>query len=111
MNKILLMAIVLDPRYKLEYVAYCTSILYDANKVDVLKNEVMKLLYALYNEYKGWHGGDVGIGGSSSNNGITLIGSDDDEDDMNVFNKVDTGYKKLKTSNVDLAGKERFKNI
>ncbi|KAL2466802.1 Dimer Tnp hAT domain-containing protein [Abeliophyllum distichum] len=67
----------------------------------------MKLLYALYNEYKEWHCGDVGIGGSSSNNGVTLIGSsDDDEDNMNAFNKVDMGYKKLKTSNVDLGGKD-----
>ncbi|XP_022854621.1 zinc finger BED domain-containing protein RICESLEEPER 2-like [Olea europaea var. sylvestris] len=112
-NKLLLLAIVLDPRYKFEYVAYCASILYNENKVDVLKSEVMKMLYALYNEYKGRHGIDDGIGGHNSNNGLTSVdGSDDDEDgdrdDMSPFNKVDIGYKKLKTSNVDLPGKDEI---
>ncbi|XP_022883487.1 zinc finger BED domain-containing protein RICESLEEPER 3-like [Olea europaea var. sylvestris] len=79
MNKLLLLAIVLDPRYKFKCVAYCASILYDDNKVDVLKSEVIKMLYALYNEYKGRSDDDEDGDGDG----------DGDGDDMSPFNKIE----------------------
>ncbi|XP_022845309.1 zinc finger BED domain-containing protein RICESLEEPER 2-like [Olea europaea var. sylvestris] len=78
MNKILIVAVVLDPRYKLEFVVHCIGILYDSVKVEATKTEVMKILYALYNQYKGCHRSKNGASGSGSggneyNDGVTLL--------------------------------------
>lgn len=34
MNKLLIIVVVLDPRFKLEYVSFCFESLYDTNKVE-----------------------------------------------------------------------------
>ncbi|XP_022870954.1 zinc finger BED domain-containing protein RICESLEEPER 2-like [Olea europaea var. sylvestris] len=67
MNKILIVAVVLDPRYKLEFVVHCIGILYDSVKVEATKTEVMKILYALHNQYKGCHRSKNGASGSGGN--------------------------------------------
>ncbi|XP_022894049.1 zinc finger BED domain-containing protein RICESLEEPER 2-like [Olea europaea var. sylvestris] len=87
MNKILIVAVVLDPRYKLEFVVHCIGILYDSVKVEATKNEVMKLLYALYNQQKGWQ---------RSNNGPSGSGNGGDE----------SNDGKLKTTKMDFSGKD-----
>ncbi|CAA3027479.1 zinc finger BED domain-containing RICESLEEPER 2-like [Olea europaea subsp. europaea] len=107
MNKILIVAVVLDPRYKLEFVVHCIGILYDSVQVEATKTEVMKLLYALYNQYKGCHrskNGASGSGGNEYNDRVTLLEGSDDDDDWDDCN-FDFGYKKIKTSKMDFAGK------
>ncbi|XP_022850866.1 zinc finger BED domain-containing protein RICESLEEPER 1-like [Olea europaea var. sylvestris] len=52
MNKILIVATVLDPRHKLEFVG-CIGRLYDNILVESTKDEIKNLLYELYNQYKG----------------------------------------------------------
>ncbi|XP_022855693.1 uncharacterized protein LOC111376914 [Olea europaea var. sylvestris] len=92
MHKILIVAVVLDPRYKLEFVVHCIGILYDSVKVEGAKKEVMKLLYALYNQQKGWYRSNNGpngsrSGGDESNEGVTLLeDSNDDDDDWDDCN-------------------------
>ncbi|KAL9411122.1 hypothetical protein AB3S75_044833 [Citrus x aurantiifolia] len=36
MNKLLIIAVVLDPRYKLDYVSFCFESLYDTNKFEAM---------------------------------------------------------------------------
>ena len=36
MKKLLIIAVVLDPRYKLDYVSFCFESLYDTNKVEAI---------------------------------------------------------------------------
>ncbi|XP_022882494.1 zinc finger BED domain-containing protein RICESLEEPER 2-like [Olea europaea var. sylvestris] len=110
MNKILIIAVMLDPRYKLEFVVHCIGILYDSVKVEATKNEVIKLLYALYNQQKGWQRSNngpsgSGSGGDESNDGVTLLEDLNDDDDWDDCN-FDFGYKKLKTTKMDFSGKD-----
>ncbi|XP_022862035.1 uncharacterized protein LOC111382328, partial [Olea europaea var. sylvestris] len=114
MNKILIVAVVLDPRYKLEFVVHCIGILYDSIKVEATKTEVMKIFYTLYNQYKGCHrskngasgsGSESGSGGNEYNDGVTLLEGSDDDDDWDDCN-FDFGYKKMETSKMDFSGKD-----
>ncbi|XP_022875754.1 uncharacterized protein LOC111394226 [Olea europaea var. sylvestris] len=91
MNKILIVAVVLDPGYKFEFVVHCIDILYDSVKVEATKNKVMKLLYALYNQQKGWHHSNNGpsrseSGSDESNDGVTLLEDSNDDDDWDDCN-------------------------
>lgn len=51
MNKLLIIAVVLDPRYKLEYVSFCFESLYDTNKVEAMVASIKDQLVAVYNSY------------------------------------------------------------
>nr|XP_048336254.1 zinc finger BED domain-containing protein RICESLEEPER 2-like [Ziziphus jujuba var. spinosa] len=51
-NKLLLIAIVLDPRYKLEYVSYLFEDAYESGMVESLTRDVKDTLVNLYNFYK-----------------------------------------------------------
>nr|XP_048328389.1 zinc finger BED domain-containing protein RICESLEEPER 3-like [Ziziphus jujuba var. spinosa] len=51
-NKLLLIAVVLDPRYKLEYVSYLFEDAYESGMVESLTKDVKDTLYNLYDFYK-----------------------------------------------------------
>ncbi|XP_022896431.1 zinc finger BED domain-containing protein RICESLEEPER 1-like [Olea europaea var. sylvestris] len=106
MNKILIIAIVLDPRYMLEFVGYCIGRLYDNNLVETTKDEIKSLLYELYNQYKGWNSASNDeCGGNCDFNILMEVSTDDDWDESNNF---DFGYKNLKSNNNDLLGKDEI---
>lgn len=51
MNKLLIIIVVLDLRYKLEYVTFCFESLYDTNKVEAIIASIKDQLVAIYNSY------------------------------------------------------------
>ncbi|XP_077222106.1 zinc finger BED domain-containing protein RICESLEEPER 2-like [Tasmannia lanceolata] len=51
-NIILLVEVVLDPRYKLEYVTFCYSRLYSCEKVNLLEKRVRDTLHRLFEYYQ-----------------------------------------------------------
>ncbi|XP_077237332.1 zinc finger BED domain-containing protein RICESLEEPER 1-like [Tasmannia lanceolata] len=51
-NMMLLLAVVLDPRFKLKYVKFCYSKLYTSDKVSALTNRVGGALHRLFVHYK-----------------------------------------------------------
>ncbi|KAK2646775.1 hypothetical protein Ddye_021970 [Dipteronia dyeriana] len=52
-NKLLIIALVLDPRYKLDYVKFCFGDLFDKNKVNEMTYDIKELLIKLYEFYNG----------------------------------------------------------
>ncbi|KAK2638251.1 hypothetical protein Ddye_026046 [Dipteronia dyeriana] len=52
-NKLLIIALVLDPRYKLDYVKFCFGELFDENKESEMTYDIKKLLIKLYEFYNG----------------------------------------------------------
>ncbi|KAK3212240.1 hypothetical protein Dsin_016946 [Dipteronia sinensis] len=51
--KLLIISIVLDPRYKLHYVSFCFDELYGSEKVEEMTKEIKDLLQGLYGFYGG----------------------------------------------------------
>ncbi|KAL4016504.1 hypothetical protein IC575_024156 [Cucumis melo] len=51
-NKLVFLAVVLDPRYKLDYVGFCIESVHDDAMVKVLVDEIEAYLMRLYNYYK-----------------------------------------------------------
>jgi hypothetical protein len=56
-NMILLVAVVLDPRYKLKYVRYCYRTLYEPEQVVEMSRKVREVLDKLYVHYEALSGG------------------------------------------------------
>ncbi|XP_024024324.1 zinc finger BED domain-containing protein RICESLEEPER 1-like [Morus notabilis] len=58
-NYLLFVAIVLDPRYKMDYLTYCFSIMYDSFTSEILAKNVKDTMYRLHEVYSGDKGGSV----------------------------------------------------
>ncbi|KAL5845422.1 hypothetical protein ACOSQ4_011380 [Xanthoceras sorbifolium] len=56
-NKLLIIAVVLDPRFKLQYVYYCFKILYGVVSVESMSTSIKYALVELYDCYHVLHGG------------------------------------------------------
>ncbi|KAL5864135.1 hypothetical protein ACOSQ3_001649 [Xanthoceras sorbifolium] len=52
-NKLLIIALVLDPRYKLDYVKFCFGDMFDDKKTEEMTCNVRELLIQLYQSYQG----------------------------------------------------------
>ncbi|KAL5818777.1 hypothetical protein ACOSQ4_022619 [Xanthoceras sorbifolium] len=52
-NKLLIIALVLDPRYKLDYVKFCFGDMFDDKKTKEMTSNIRELLIQLYDCYKG----------------------------------------------------------
>lgn len=52
MNKLLIIAVVLDPRYKMEYVSFCYGNLYAPNLVKSMQEGIKELLFSMYDFYR-----------------------------------------------------------
>ena len=52
MNMMLVVAVVLDPRYKLKYVKYCYNLIYASDKVNDLVRRVRELMNRMYVHYQ-----------------------------------------------------------
>ncbi|KAL5790391.1 hypothetical protein ACOSQ2_005279 [Xanthoceras sorbifolium] len=52
-NKLLIIALVLDPRYKLDYVKFCFGDMFDDKKTKEMTCDIRELLIQLYECYKG----------------------------------------------------------
>ncbi|XP_059658578.1 zinc finger BED domain-containing protein RICESLEEPER 1-like [Cornus florida] len=69
-NMMSVVAIVLDPRFKLNYVGYCYSQVYDYNMVNALIEKVIGVLKRIYREYEKL---DVDISSSSQTSNIMVV--------------------------------------
>ncbi|KAL5820816.1 hypothetical protein ACOSQ3_022698 [Xanthoceras sorbifolium] len=52
-NKLLIIALALDPRYKLDYVKFCFGDMFDDKKTKEMTSNIRELLIQLYDCYKG----------------------------------------------------------
>ncbi|KAK2658984.1 hypothetical protein Ddye_005517 [Dipteronia dyeriana] len=62
-NKLLIVAVVLDPRYKLQYVSYCFSVFYGATNRESMTSNIKNVLVELYECYSALFSGGGGGGG------------------------------------------------
>ncbi|XP_024026800.1 zinc finger BED domain-containing protein RICESLEEPER 2-like [Morus notabilis] len=58
-NYLLSVAVVLDPRYKMDYLTYCFSIVYDSCTSETLTKNVKDTMYRLHDVYSGDNGESV----------------------------------------------------
>ena len=77
-NKLLLISIVLDPRYKLDYVIFCLGHLYGNDKGEEMTKGLKELLCRLYECYNGRNSNSIGT--QSSNDFQLLNGMNVDKD-------------------------------
>ncbi|KAM1196746.1 hypothetical protein ACFX2I_008432 [Malus domestica] len=68
-NKLLIVSVVLDPRFKLDYVSFCFSEIYDDSMVEEMVKGVKELLFRLYKVYSA----------SDSTPGCPEASNDDDQ--------------------------------
>ena len=52
MNKLLYVAVVLDPQNKLEFVEYCFKRMYASEEAEVITKKVKETVVELFNEYR-----------------------------------------------------------
>jgi len=87
-NILLYVAVVLDPRYKMKYVAFCLRKLYSEDEVknvmDFIKNALGKLVHFYTTNNSNGQSGEHKQGGTSSEQKISVVDSDED-DDVNMF--------------------------
>ncbi|KAH9780887.1 BED-type domain-containing protein [Citrus sinensis] len=98
-NMLLIMANVLDPRCKLDFVIWCFSSLYDIRKVDELRVNIKELLLKLFGSY----GGE-----SNPNRGERSSDVHDSASSSHGSFDAFTQFRKMKeSSNDDIIGKKR----
>ncbi|KAK2647712.1 hypothetical protein Ddye_015201 [Dipteronia dyeriana] len=84
-NKLLIIAVVLDPRYKLQYVSYYFAVLYGVANCDSMTGNIKDALVELYECYSALYGGGgVGDGGIDRVDGIPSFG-DLESENSSVF--------------------------
>ncbi|KAK2648832.1 hypothetical protein Ddye_016321 [Dipteronia dyeriana] len=89
-NKLLIIALVLDPRYKLDYVKFCFGDLFDENKVNEMTYDIKELLIKLYEFYNG-------VDNISSSDPVSRSIPLENEGDMGKVNEnVDFRLERLK---------------
>ncbi|KAL0007898.1 hypothetical protein SO802_009400 [Lithocarpus litseifolius] len=85
-NVLLYVAVVLDPRKKLDYLNYCLSNLYGENVAKVITNRVQHVLKRLYEHYNSTLSSYVSIQSASEISRMEGVGVvDDDDDDPDRF--------------------------
>ncbi|KAK0585151.1 hypothetical protein LWI29_023987 [Acer saccharum] len=90
LNKLLIIALVLDPRYKLDYVKFCFGDLFEENKVNEMTYDIKELLIKLYEFYKG-------VDNISSSDQVSRSIPLENEGDMGKVNEnVDFRLERLK---------------
>ena len=91
-NVLLYVAVVLDPRKKLDYLNYCLLNLYGENVAKVITDLVESVLKRLYEHYNSTHSSYVSIQSASEISRMEGVGVDvDDDDDPNRF--IGSQYK------------------
>ncbi|CAN1289650.1 Zinc finger BED domain-containing protein RICESLEEPER 1 [Linum perenne] len=93
MNHLLFIAVVLDPRYKLQYVKFGLELVYEKQKVQELIMRVNVSLDGLFN-YHLVIGGNGGIG--TSRNGENALLNDETESDKSIEEYLKGRYKRQK---------------
>lgn len=99
-NMMLLIAVLLDPRYKLEYIEFCYAKVYEVGKVKGLIGRIMGALTTIFDHYQRLHS----LGPSSSKNhslgeinkpvSLSPQGSRSDDDGDNVIDdEIEVEYK------------------
>ena len=91
---LLYVAMVLDPRKKLDYLNYCLSNLYRENVAKVITDLVKSVLKRLYEHYNSTHSSYVSIQSASEISRMEGVGVDDDDDDLDKF--IASQYKAFK---------------
>ncbi|KAK2649762.1 hypothetical protein Ddye_017251 [Dipteronia dyeriana] len=81
-NKLLIVAVVLDPRYKLQYVSYCFSVFYGVANRESMTSNIKNVLVELYECYSALFSGGGGGGGVAAE--IPTF-CDLESDDSSVF--------------------------
>ncbi|KAK0580820.1 hypothetical protein LWI29_006593 [Acer saccharum] len=90
LNKLLIITLVLDPRYKLDYVKLCFGDLFDENKVNEMTHDIKELLIKLYEFYNG-------VDNISNSDQVSRSIPLENEGDMGKVNKnVDFRLERLK---------------
>ena len=79
-NVLLYVAVVLDPRKKLDYLNYCLSNLYEENVAKVIIDLVKSVLKRLYEHYNLTHSSYVSIQSASEISRMEGVDVDDDDD-------------------------------
>ena len=118
-NVLLYVAVVLDPRKKLDYLNYCFSNLYGENVVKVITGLVESVLKRLYEHYNSIHSSYVSIQSASEISRMegVGVGVDDDNDDDGDSNRfIAYQYKTFRQGKqpvecVDEVAKYLMKNI
>ncbi|KAA0059880.1 zinc finger BED domain-containing protein RICESLEEPER 2-like [Cucumis melo var. makuwa] len=85
MNKLMFVAMVIDPRYKLKYLTYCLSNVYESDVVKDVAESMKIYLYRLYVFYKSQHNPSTQIGHNTDDlkqsNTVTMEVENDEEID------------------------------
>ncbi|XP_059671033.1 zinc finger BED domain-containing protein RICESLEEPER 2-like [Cornus florida] len=89
-NMLVVLAVVLDPRYKLKFVEFCYSQLYSIEMVHNLSKKVMDTFNCIFSEYVKFHAF------TSSSSGTSNIANEVGVDDGNVEDDFSSLYIKCK---------------
>ncbi|KAL5770068.1 hypothetical protein ACOSP7_014222 [Xanthoceras sorbifolium] len=87
-NKLLIIVVVLDPRFKLQYVYYCFKILYGVVNTESMIASIKDTLVELYDCYHVLHGGDD-IGGSRFDLSVGFMETVEMQDTIEGKNEVE----------------------
>ena len=113
-NVLLYVAVVLDPRKKLDYLNYCLLNLYGENVAKVITDLVENVLKRLYEHYNSTHSSYVSIQSASEISRMEGVGVDVDDDDLDRF--IASQYKAFRQGKqhvrcVDEVAKYLMENI
>ena len=115
-NVLLYVAVVLDPRMKLDYLNYCLSNLHEENVAKVITDLMESVLKRLYEHYNSTYSSYVSIQSASETSRMEDVGVDvdDDDDDPNRF--IASQYKAFRQGKqhvgyVDEVAKYLMENI
>uniref|UniRef100_A0A7N2L115 Transposase n=1 Tax=Quercus lobata TaxID=97700 RepID=A0A7N2L115_QUELO len=92
-NVLLYVAVVLDPRKKLDYLNYCLLNLYGENVAKVITDLVENVLKRLYEHYNSTHSSYVSIQSASEISRMEGVGVDVDDDDDDLDRFIACQYK------------------